>query len=454
MGDIIFFLCYISAHPLLKVSGQNVLQGFGRLALKGFIWQTGVWLADYARHLCTLNIQSLPLMRSKSGNIRKTLDPVNRMILLHKLRKEKVHRTRVASTHGELVPEQSAMMKYESYIECALYQKSMQETFGGQKQVSVAWDPSNYGGKDVLVSIIYSSSLRRAGYLMNQQLTKVRVGDVHESLLPLVKQRKLTRIEGYNELRGLSHSLSLIGLTLMDFAVPEGLILRPLLKQELLLPQPNGRPLVHNTVTQLTYPMVPPALQLSQLPLLVSISDQGPVNVPALNYLMYSEESLLVTSQWDCYHRTWNDLKLAGKRAAGGVWKTILRLSLLFNVNYGPYGSGGWFAKKRSCLEEFLLQNNSDSYCFANYASVIARERRIREPQHEQDCEALFETLKHLQNFNTKGPLVKLMRWFSWFETACWWEGEHFATRMILEEMGAKTEGKEEAAELPNEEDP
>ena len=64
------------------------------------------------------------------------------------------------------------MMKYESYIECALYQKSMQETFGGQKQVSVAWDPSNYGGKDVLVSIIYSSSLRRAGYLMNQQLTK------------------------------------------------------------------------------------------------------------------------------------------------------------------------------------------------------------------------------------------------------------------------------------------
>ena len=148
---------------------------------------------------------------------------------------------------------------------------------------------------------------------------KVRVGDVHESLLPLVKQRKLTRIEGYNELRGLSHSLSLIGLTLMDFAVQEGLILRPLLKQELLLPQPNGRPLVHNTVTQLTYPMVPPALQLSQLPLLVSISDQGPVNVPALNYLMYSEESLLVTSQWDCYHRTWNDLKLAGKRAAGGV---------------------------------------------------------------------------------------------------------------------------------------
>ena len=85
---------------------------------------------------------------------------------------------------------------------------------------------------------------------------------------------------------------------------------------------------------------------------------------------------------------------------------------------------------------------------------MIARERRIREPQHEQDCEALFETLKHLQNFNTKGPLVKLMRWFSWFETACWWEGEYFATRMILEEMGAKTEGKEEAAELPNEEDP
>ena len=85
---------------------------------------------------------------------------------------------------------------------------------------------------------------------------------------------------------------------------------------------------------------------------------------------------------------------------------------------------------------------------------MIARERRIREPQHEQDCETLFETLKHLQNFNTKGPLVKLMRWFSWFETACWWEGEHFATRMILEEMGAKTEGKEEAAELPNEEDP
>lgn len=44
------------------------------------------------------------------------------------------------------------------------------------------------------------------------------------------------------------------------------------------------------------------------------VSDQGPKNLAALNYIQYSDAAL-VHCQFDSFHRAWNDIKLAARRA-------------------------------------------------------------------------------------------------------------------------------------------
>ena len=38
-----------------------------------------------------------------------------------------------------------------------------------------------------------------------------------------------------------------------------------------------------------------------------------------------------------------------------------------------------------------------------------------------------------MKNFAQKGPLVKMMRWFSWFESAKWYRPELHTLKMFLE---------------------
>ena len=451
IADILLFLCYIHAHPSLKIGGRLMFPVFGKIVGQGFVFHLGTWLAEFAKHLTGQALEPLPMIKNKQGTFTKALDPVNRVLLLLKLRKEKVHRQRVAKTHGELAFGDNRMMRYEAWVDCILYMQKIHHTFHSQqiKQVSIHWDPSSYGGREVMVGVAYSHELDVACYMMNQHLTKLMVSDLEESLLPLAHKKKLTRLSGYNELRGVSHALESIGLSLLDFKVPQGLIARPLVGQELMVRGPDGRPwVVHAKHGFTPIPMVADSVDLQQLPLLCSVSDQGPSNVPALNYLMYSQSALLLFAQYDIFHRCWNDVKAAGKKSLCGGWSCILQLTLLYNVNFGPFGSGQWMHRKRTCLEEFLQLHTIDSDVFQKYKAFIAMERRVPEPDSIEDQQALFESLGRLQNFNLKGPLVKLARWFSWWESSTHWQGECWASKMILEAMGETIGGEEEEIEF------
>ena len=91
-------------------------------------------------------------------------------------------------------------------------------------------------------------------------------------------------------------------------------------------------------------------------------------------------------------------------------------------------------------LEEFLTSEAIHGETWSKYQHLIAEERRMEEPSCPDDQEALFQEMRSLQNFVGKGPLVKLMRWFSFFECCATWEGEFWATKMIME-YGLDKEG-------------
>ena len=75
----------------------------------------------------------------------------------------------------------------------------------------------------------------------------------------------------------------------------------------------------------------------------------------------------------------------------------------------------------------------------------------MSEPSGMEEAQALFDSLRSLDSFETKGPLVKLMRWFSWFESMTFLEGELWLTKMVLESSTGQKgdESEQEVDERP-----
>jgi hypothetical protein len=454
--DILFFNAYLMCHPKVKGRGQLLWTAIGSTTLPELVFHLGTWLDALALAMKEEPLQMLPILKTKEGNARLLADPVNRMLLLWKLRRSKQHRLEIAGTHGDLGGNTMRMMRYEAYLDCLLHSKALEYAFSGYKQVCVSWDPSSYGGKDIFIGCLYVPQCNQAAYLMSQHLGATYLGELDGSLLELGQARKLTRLEGYREVKGLSSSLEGVGLSLKDFFVPEGLVLRPLAPHELRIQGPGGRWYIQNEKTGETKPEAPEDFDFGALPALISISDQGPANTAALNYLMFSSKALLLWSLWDPYHRAWNDFKLALKRCAGDGWRTVLELTLVANMNYGPFGSGSWFFKKKAKLQDFLMTRDVNSPAWNNFQHLICQERRVSEPSNLEEAQELFTEMASLQSFNTKGPLVKLMRWFSFFESMAFLDGEFYMTKLILLHAAEKADAGSEAEideGLPQEKD-
>ena len=314
-----FFLTYIQAHPTLRIASQSLWPCCGRLALSTFICHWGQWLDAFANHLVEETLKELPVLRNKYGNVCRAMDPVNRMILLQRLQKQKVNRRAVATTHGNLLPVESAWARHEDYLDGVLHTKALSQAVGNLKlcQLSVSFDPGNYGGKEVSAAVAYFPELDQAVYLLNQTVSRLLVADLDGSLVEKAKTKKLTRIEGYNELRCLAAHLDhSLGVKLTDFEVNPNLLWRELQPEEIRMKGADGRYVIYNLQTQRAAYQVPPSMKLGQVPCLTTISDQGPLNVASLSYMMYSHKSINLVALWDPYHRCWNDIKGACKRVA------------------------------------------------------------------------------------------------------------------------------------------
>ena len=300
------------------------------------------------------------------------------------------------------------------------------------RQFAISWDPSDYGGKSTMVNTIYSVVADCAAFMPNQRIRRLILADLHDSFIEEAKASKLGTLEGYSEVRALSHALlQATGCSLMDFRVPETLLARPLQDGEARI-FINGAWYIVGP-GDLVRPELPPGLDISSIPALVSCSDQGPSNTSSLNFLMFGQERLMVQVQYDCFHRGWNDVKLSAKRALGHPWKTMLQLVPLFNMNYAPFQSSAFFYKKQAVLENFLGTRTYKDPSFQAAIPMICKERRISERECAEEEQELFRSLAHMGNSQKKGSLIKLLRWMSFFEVALEWKGDMWATKLILE---------------------
>ena len=443
LDDIAMFLLYLGANPALKVKHVTLWEAIGLETWPNLIGFPGECLEVYARDLSKQGLEELPPLTTSKGFARKGSDKVNQLLVLDRVKAERLHRWRMARTHSNLIGQHCRLMKQEAYLASVLHDQQSAIAFTGVKQVSCCWDPSTYGGQETFVGMVYSAGLDLATYLLVQPLRRLLIAELDDELKEPGRKGKLTRVEGYVEVRALSNALKNLGLALPEFAVPQGLHLQPLKAGEMRV-QVEGRWFIVNQAAQTAMPQVPEGLNMADLPLLVSVSDQGPNNMAALNYLQFSDNAILCTCLFDCFHRAWNDIKLACKKASSYPWRTILELTLVYNLPYGPFGSGTWFGRKQDCLQDFLSQHSARSPLFQEHLPLICRELGINEPQNLPEQQDLFDRLGSLNSFLTKGPLVKLMRWFSFFESATFYSGELWATKMVLASSSAQKSDEEE----------
>lgn len=376
---------------------------------------------------CDKGLKPVPLLKSKKGHSRR-VPFVNKYILLHKCKKAKRHRQAAMQTHADLVPNQADIVSQEDMMEAALYIKRAQEAYAGCNHFAISWDPSNYDC-ETMVAILYSCQNGVAAYCPIQNMSPVLTSEVDEEIRKLSAVNALTRIDGYNEIRALSHALSAYAMPLEKFVLPKDILWRPLTSsQERVWIQ--GKPHVWDKECGWKRPQFPETYHVKDLPLLISISDQGGINRAGLDYCTF-KIGLAMLPLWDPYHRTWNDVK-SGLKATASLWKAFLSFALFFNTNYGPAGSKTFFAKKQALMAEFMASRSAHADPFLAYLPYIQAERGQPEPEDNLGRESVFNSLPNMNGFCALGPLTKLMRWWSWFQCEDWHQGECMASKMVM----------------------
>ena len=73
-----------------------------------------------------------------------------------------------------------------------LYNEKVAKAFAnGPRQFSTSWDPSTYGGKNTLVSTLYSPATDTVAYMPNQQLRRMLMSDLQDSFIEDARASKL-----------------------------------------------------------------------------------------------------------------------------------------------------------------------------------------------------------------------------------------------------------------------
>ena len=108
-------------------------------------------------------------------------------------------------------------------------------------------------------------------------------------------------------------------------------------------------------------------------------------------------------------------------------------LSLVFNINHGPWKSAGWLAQLSQAQVEYFSRFDGP-YCdlFTNYLPDIAKDLGREDELHKEGfAEEIWEATKQSPKAHLKGPTVQLCRWYSWVHCWKYWR-KAYHTRLLI----------------------
>ena len=324
---------------------------------------------------------------------------------------------------------------------CFAHMQSTVDAFAGHNlHWSFAWDPGLHSTQDTLVLTGLCNSVRKIAYGPTINLRRVPEGEmkpIPEVLQHLEKGRNLQRQAALHELIGLDLCLLRgFGIRLTQFAPPETSLLRPLnpgerrialddaqhshsgkgfgimdaqgnfLGPELPQPQPEAQP---ESDAQPQPGAQPPSHAQHSIAWCTHWADQGSIGAAGINFLVFELGYRMLLFP-DPNHRTWNDIKLDLKRSKAFFYRSLVLMTLVFNLNYSPFLKGSFYDKKRDFFEDWAKTATIEDPLFKKHAHGIATDRGLPFPQTEDDWMRLLNRVKGTKNCKQKGPLVKMMR--------------------------------------------
>ncbi len=286
-------------------------------------------------------------------------------------------------------------------------------------------------------------------------------------LQALARERRAERVDAYKQLQAIAAMVAdTTGLSLDNFAVPQNWNVRRVRADEERVLRGRG-PAVLESAGGLSEEM-PYEARVRDVPLLVLCLDQGSPGFAGVHFAV-SRLKVNVFAFPDAFHRGPNDVKDATRNSCGGVLRrAMLHGTFLFNLNYGPFGSGAWFREKRAVLNAFLAEESPSSAIFLDFAERIGDDLELPTATAEDihqvwasllgldkhlavdvcaqcillmytkyvynvyDLHEVWASLAELNSFRRKGPLVKGSRWFSWWDNYVFHRPESHALQMLL----------------------
>ena len=423
LRDLILVLLHSSSTPKIFKDPTHIWHTCGKHILATVLWLLTHMIESYvvARVVPAAtapdSAKPLPQLKGRGGKNRR-FDVCNKLNWLKEFRKVQ---SLCSSVLQRLTSNTLAISQQKGVIGASFsfYMSSLADAFSGIHRLQLVWDSSNHH-EDTMVFIMWSNMNCMAGYPSIQVLQKHVGSDIDaagdDSLKLKQLEGKLKLESAYAYIKSVQGALLSVKKSLDDFRCPKDLLLAPVTKNHVRVRDDSGIYWIVNTITQECIRQIPDNFSWNSLPLLCNMIDQSQIGVAAC-FHMGHQMQLMVLVMYDYYHRAWNDIKNAAKTSNGFFFSIMLKYSLVFNLNYGPFGKGGWFNDKKDFLKEVEASLTHTHPFFRERAHAIAKDQGWDEPVTEADYEKVWHLVLQQSHFQKKGSLCKIMRWFSFFES-------------------------------------
>ena len=163
-----------------------------------------------------------------------------------------------------------------------------------------------------------------------------------------------------------------------DFDPPSGVLLGRVQRNEAYVEVPTGETnalYIINAESRAIQEVLP--RDLIDVPLLTLCLDQGSIGAAGVSFLL--EKQKMVHIRYDKFHRLVRDVRQSLKYASGGRYlKAQLFSSMIFGLNYRPFGTGLFWQQKKRMMEVFLdNEGDKDDPTFRKFAQRIATDLGI-----------------------------------------------------------------------------
>lgn len=134
LTDILVFLAWSWTHQ----SKYNLWITVAQHWLPEILEICGAALDALLQELSQLKLSPVP-MDQHQGVRPKMVDAVNRLILLDRIKKQKLHRFTIATTHTDVVPQSTRMMQEECFYNSKLYSETCAAAFKPAHQIQISF---------------------------------------------------------------------------------------------------------------------------------------------------------------------------------------------------------------------------------------------------------------------------------------------------------------------------